>query len=119
MAENRAAGLDDEGELQLGEALEEKLALADRFGLILGFHSFNQSTYLGIVGHYLDRAGVEDFDGDLREAALKWALARGSRSGRTARQFVDDAVDAWGWRRACLNPEGRIQKMGPGLPGSR
>jgi hypothetical protein len=96
MAENRAAGLDDEGELQLGEALEEKLALADRFGLILGFHSFNQSTYLAIVGHYLDRAGIEDFDSDLREAALKWALARGSRSGRTARQFVDDAVGRLG-----------------------
>ena len=96
MAENRAAGLDDEGELQLGEALEEKLALADRFGLVLGFHSFNQSTYLAIVGHYLDRAGIKDFDGDLREAALKWALARGSRSGRTARQFVDDAVGRLG-----------------------
>ena len=92
MAENRAGRLDEEGELQLGEALEEKLALADRFGLVLGFHSFNQTTFLAIVEHDLARAGVADFDADLREAALKWALARGSRSGRTARQFVDDAV---------------------------
>jgi predicted AAA+ superfamily ATPase len=35
---------------------------------------------------------VDEFDADLRRAALQWALARGSRSGRTARQFVDDAV---------------------------
>jgi hypothetical protein len=26
----------------------------------------------------------------LREEALRWALAAGSRSGRTAKQFIDD-----------------------------
>jgi len=92
MAENREAGLDAQGELHLGEALEEKLALADRFGLVLGFYNFDQATYLAIVEHYLARAGVAQFDADLRDSALAWALGRGSRSGRTARQFVDDAV---------------------------
>ncbi len=92
MAENREAGLDAQGELHLGEALEEKLALADRFGLVLGFYNFDQTTYLAIVEHYLARAGVAQFDADLRDSALAWALGRGSRSGRTARQFVDDAV---------------------------
>jgi hypothetical protein len=28
--------------------------------------------------------------GTLREDALRWALAAGSRSGRTAKQFIDD-----------------------------
>jgi len=92
MAENREARLDEEGELHLGEALEEKLALADRFGLVLGFFGFDQATYLEIVGHYLERAGLGEMDDILREEALRWALARGNRSGRTARQFVDDAV---------------------------
>ena len=46
------ARVDDQGELHLGEALEEKLALADRFGLVLGFYNFNQATYLAIVTSY-------------------------------------------------------------------
>lgn len=90
MAENRAARVDAEGELHLGEALEEKLALVDRFGLRLGFYSFDQKTYLQIVRHYLQQAGVSELDDTLRRDALRWALERGSRSGRTARQFVDD-----------------------------
>jgi len=90
MAENRGARVDAEGELHLGEALEEKLALVDRFGLRLGFYNFDQSTYLEIVSHYLARAGLPALDESVRREALRWALERGSRSGRTARQFVDD-----------------------------
>jgi uncharacterized protein len=92
MAENRQARIDEQGELHLGEALEEKLALADRFGLVLGFYGFDQATYLAAVERYLAQAGVPRLDAALREEALRFALRRGSRSGRTARQFVDDAV---------------------------
>jgi len=92
MAENRQARLDPGGELHLGEALEEKLALAERFGLVLGFYNFNQRTYLAIVEHYLKKAGLPGLDDEVRTACLAWALARGSRSGRVARQFVDDHV---------------------------
>ena len=90
MAENRAARLDEHGELHLGEALEEKLALSDRFGLVLGFYGFDQLTYLAIVERAADRAGVRAPRDVLQAAALRWALERSSRSGRTARQFVDD-----------------------------
>jgi predicted AAA+ superfamily ATPase len=92
MAENRQARVDADGELHLGEALDEKLALADRFGLVLGFYAFDQATYLSIVEHYLAQADVSAMDDDLRREALRFALARGGRSGRTARQFVDDWV---------------------------
>ncbi len=92
MAENRAAYVDADGELHHGEALEEKLALSDRFGLALGFYNFDQPTYLAIVAHYLEQAGMGERFEALRPEALRWALTRGTRSGRTARQFVDDAV---------------------------
>jgi len=92
MAENRAARVDADGELHHGEALEEKLALSDRFGLVLGFYNFDQPTYLAIVAQYLEQAGMGDRFEALRPDALRWALSRGTRSGRTARQFVDDAV---------------------------
>jgi hypothetical protein len=90
MAENRAARLDEAGELHLGEALDEKLAVADRFGLVLGFYGFDQPTYLAIVDRYAQRAGVRADPELLHREALRWALDRASRSGRTARHFVDD-----------------------------
>ncbi|MFP6563219.1 MAG: ATP-binding protein [Myxococcota bacterium] len=92
MEENREARIDEAGELHLGEASEEKLALSDRFGLVLGFHGFDQATYLAIVQHYLERAEVDLAPDAVREEALAWALRRASRSGRTARQFVTDLV---------------------------
>jgi len=91
MAENREARLDASGELHLGEALEEKLALADRFGLVLGFYPCDQTTYLEIVEHWLAKDGI-DLDDEARELALRYALERGGRSGRVARQFANDWV---------------------------
>lgn len=94
MADNRGAHVDENNELHLGEALDEKLALSDRFGLKLGFYPFDQETYLAIVRHYVDKAGiVHEADWDLvRGESLRWALERASRSGRVARQYVDDLV---------------------------
>jgi predicted AAA+ superfamily ATPase len=91
-ADNRLVRLDEDGEIQLGEAIDEKLALSDRFGLVLGFYGFDQNTYLDIVDHYAKKAGVRASPGELHESALRWALRRSSRSGRIARQFVDDLV---------------------------
>jgi predicted AAA+ superfamily ATPase len=91
MADNRGAHVDEQGELHLGEALDEKLALSDRFGLKLGFYPFDQDTYLSIVWHYVEKAELEGLDRDqVRADALRWALERASRSGRVARQFADD-----------------------------
>jgi predicted AAA+ superfamily ATPase len=104
-ADNRAAHLDEQGELHLGEALDEKLALSDRFDLILGVYGFDQKTYLAIVDRYARRAGVRAPRKVLHEAALRWALARSSRSGRTARQFVDDFVG-----RESLDPVSRTPR---------
>jgi len=89
-ADNEAARLDEAGELHMGEAVEEKLALSDRFGLMLGFFGFDQETYLRIVERYADKAGLDVPRERLHGEALRWALRRASRSGRTARQFVDD-----------------------------
>jgi predicted AAA+ superfamily ATPase len=89
-SDNRAARLDEAGDLHLGEALDEKLALSDRFGLLLGFYGFDQATYLAIVRRYAEQAGIREPWERLRSEALRWALDRSSRSGRTARQFVDD-----------------------------
>jgi predicted AAA+ superfamily ATPase len=92
MAENRGAYVDDRNELHHGEALEEKLALSDRFGLVLGFYACDQKAYLDIVRHWLKQAGIEEIDDIGREAALRFALERGSRNGRIARQFANEWI---------------------------
>ena len=92
MHENRAAYVDADNELHHGEALDEKLALSDRFGLVLGFYACNQATYLSIVTHWINEAGIEFLDDIGREAALRFALERGGRNGRIARQFANEWI---------------------------
>jgi predicted AAA+ superfamily ATPase len=96
MAENREVHLDDDNEIHMGETLEEKLALSDRFGLVLTFYGFDQPTYLAIVESYVEAAQLGLDSSEFRDAALLWALDRSSRSGRTARQFVDDLAGRLG-----------------------
>jgi len=72
------------------EAVEEKVSLSDRFGLWLGFHNFDQATYLAIVEGYAERHGLGISKDDLRGEALEWAAGRGARSGRVAWQFIQD-----------------------------
>ncbi|KPF63779.1 DUF815 domain-containing protein [Porphyrobacter sp. AAP60] len=65
---------------------DDALALADRFGLTLGFHPADKDTYLAIVSAYLAPPGL-GFDA---EEAMAFAIQRGNRSGRTALQFATE-----------------------------
>jgi predicted AAA+ superfamily ATPase len=87
VAENLEARLEG-GELHPGETSEEKISLSDRFGLLLPFFSFDQPTYLRIVAYHAERLGLAARmpAEALRARALRFALERASRSGRTARQ---------------------------------
>ena len=85
-----------DGEIHHGEAVEEKISLSERFGLWLSFHPFRQNDYLAIVFHTLQRMNIP-FDAEaVRPEALRFALERGSRSGRVAAQFARD----WAGRSA-------------------
>lgn len=81
----------DDGDLHPGETVEEKISLSERFGLWLSFYPFRQDDYLDIVRHWLKHFGVPDGHWAQAEPeALRWALQRGSRSGRVAWQFARD-----------------------------
>ncbi len=75
-----------------GEAVEEKVALSDRFGLWLGFHKCSQDDYLAMVAGYARHFGIQFDRAALEAEALEWATTRGSRNGRTAWQFIQDLV---------------------------
>jgi predicted AAA+ superfamily ATPase len=68
------------------DSVDDSLALADRFGLSLGFHAIDQDSYLEIVRGY---ARAHDLPFDPADA-VGWATRRGSRSGRVAWQYVAD-----------------------------
>jgi hypothetical protein len=92
MAENEQARM-VQGELHQGEAVEEKISLSDRFGLWLSFHPFRQNAYLEVAEHWVGRLAARhgitvEWNEDVRGEALRWALARGVRSGRTAQHFA-------------------------------
>jgi len=68
------------------DAVDDQLALADRFGLSLGFHVLDQDGYLAIVAA---NAARHDLPYDPVDA-IAWATRRGSRSGRVAWQYAVD-----------------------------
>src|SRR5918997_3089104 len=72
------------------DTMQEKLSLAGRFGLRLTFPSPDQARYLEIVSGLARERGLAIPADDLRERALLWDRWHAGRSGRTARQFVDE-----------------------------
>lgn len=81
-----------------GEAVEEKVSLSDRFGLWLGFHKCSQDDYLEMVEGYATHFGLDVAAAELHRDALEWATTRGSRSGRTAWQYIQDLAGRLGKR---------------------
>jgi hypothetical protein len=68
------------------DVVDDRLALADRFGLTLGFHVVDQATYLAMVCRYAESYGLPYDEHD----ALLWATQRGARSGRVAWHYVTE-----------------------------
>ena len=79
-----------------GEAVEEKVSLSDRFGLWLGFHKCSQDEYLEMVFGYANHLSLDEDKAVIRAEALEWATTRGSRSGRTAWQYIQDLAGRLG-----------------------
>nr|WP_122690135.1 ATP-binding protein [Pseudomonas viridiflava] len=82
-----------DGELHPSEAVEDKIALSDRFGLWLSFYPFTQDHYLNVVEHWITQLALKSGlswqrDEDLDKAAVRWATGRGNRNGRCAYQFA-------------------------------
>lgn len=86
-----------EGEVHPSEAVEDKIALSDRFGLWLSFYPFTQDHYLEVVRHWISVLAEPtrlpwNWDESLEKAAIRWAQGRGNRNGRCAYQFARNWV---------------------------
>lgn len=88
----------DEGEVRTGDTVQEKLSLADRFGITVLFMSPDKQLYLEIVRNLARRRNIPMSDEELTRRALLWEVWQNGRSGRSARQFIDHICGEAGLR---------------------
>ncbi len=72
------------------DTLDEKASLVARFGLRVTFTTPDQTEYLTIVTGLAHQRGLALSEEDLHTRALNWERQHTGRSGRVARQFIDD-----------------------------
>lgn len=79
----------DGGEVHLRDTLEEVSSLSERFGLTVTFLRPDKTVFLSIAQQYCREMGLP-FGEDTARAAEAFAISRGGRSARTAKQFAEN-----------------------------
>lgn len=75
-------------EVDAAETVQEKTALADRFGLRVAYLPLNKAEFLALVDGLAAMEGVEMDAEQLHAEAVKWEARHPGRTPRTARQFI-------------------------------
>lgn len=87
------ADMEHDGDIHRSDTMEEKLSLAGRFGLQIYYPNPTFEEYQSIVQALADRSPDLDLTAEeLRKAASSWQVRHGSRSGRSAQQFINDLL---------------------------
>lgn len=76
-------------EIHRNDAMQEIISLSERFGIHVRFHKPDKMTYLNIVHRLAEEEKLMMDETELDLLAERYALERGGRSPRLARQFVD------------------------------
>ncbi|MCI8388213.1 MAG: ATP-binding protein [Clostridiales bacterium] len=86
---------DREGDdIHRNDTMQEIISLSERFGIHVSFQKPDKKTYLHIVRHLADENGVKIDDSELELLAERFALERGGRSARLAKQFIEGLVSS-------------------------
>lgn len=85
---------DRENAVHASDVMHEQLSLSDRFGLTVMFSSTGKREYLSIIKQLAADSGITLSEDKLCELAERWALNKGGRSPRRAKQFIDIAYAA-------------------------
>ncbi|MBR7099740.1 MAG: DUF815 domain-containing protein, partial [Clostridia bacterium] len=72
-----------------GDSMQEELSLSDRFGISVLFTSTNKAQYLSIVDQLARDMHLTMPEPELHLLAERWAIVKGGRSPRRAKQFVN------------------------------
>ena len=81
---------ESDDDLHRNDTVQEKLSLANRFGLSIGFFSPTPQEYDTIVRELAARyPQIQMPEEELIKQARAWELRHGGYSGRTAQQFIN------------------------------
>lgn len=81
---------DREGDdVHRNDTMQELVSLSERFGIHITFSKPNKQTFLHIVHHLARESGIDMPTDELDLLAERFALERGGRSARLARQLID------------------------------
>ena len=84
---------DREGDdIHRNDTMQELVSLSERFGIHITFSKPDKATFLHIVHHLADENGITMPGTELELLAERFALERGGRSARLARQFIDNLL---------------------------
>ena len=84
---------DREGDdVHFNDTVQEIISLSDRFGIHITFSKPNKETYLDIVRSLANKKGIKCDTAELEIKAEQFALEKGSRSARAAKQFVENII---------------------------
>ena len=76
-------------EIHLADTIDETVSLSDRFGITVTYTLPNKDKFLDIVREIKNDRGLQISDDILVLGAEKFALSKGNRSPRLAKQYID------------------------------
>ena len=76
-------------EVHLADTIDETVSLSDRFGITVTFSMPNKDNFLAIVKEIKEDRKLKISDDELFLGAERFALSKGKRSPRLARQYID------------------------------
>lgn len=81
--------MEQNADIHRSDTMEEKLSLANRFGVTIGYYKPDRKLYHDIVRALADRNGIEMEYEQLFLLSDQWEMSHGGVSGRTADQFIN------------------------------
>jgi hypothetical protein len=81
--------VEQDGDIHRSDTMEEKLSLANRFGVTIGYYKPSRQEFYEIVTALSEKNGLNIDPDQLKLEADRWEMNHGGISGRTAQQFVD------------------------------
>lgn len=84
---------DREGDdIHRNDTMQETISLSERFGLKVTFGKPDKKCYLKIVKALAEKSGIDMTNEEIELLAERFAIEKGGRSARGARQFVDSLL---------------------------
>ncbi|MBR7089357.1 MAG: ATP-binding protein [Lachnospiraceae bacterium] len=81
--------MEQNADIHRSDTMEEKLSLANRFGVTIGYYKPDRQLFHDIVKALADRNGIVMDEKELFLLSDRWEMSHGGLSGRCAGQFIN------------------------------